>query len=98
MNGQAPIKVQTIQAVAPRGGPSRLINPLLICSVALMLALVLIIGVVRLFHSLNDGTISAWRLLVLFANIFGCVTLVCALYSRGCQGARSGTFHRGRAS
>jgi hypothetical protein len=66
--------------------------------VALMLVFVLIIGVVRLFHSLNDGTISAWRLLVLFANIFGCVTLVCALYSRGCERSRPGTFHRGRAS
>jgi hypothetical protein len=55
--------------------------------VALALGFVLIVGVVRLFQSLNDGTISAWRLAVLFANIFGCVTILCALYGRG-RGAR----------
>ena len=98
VDARAQTKAQVTQAGPARESASRLLNPLLICSVAVMLALVLVIGIVRLFHSLNDGTISAWRLLLLFANIFGCVTVVCALYGRGRDRSRRVTHHRVRAS
>ncbi|MFI5011659.1 MAG: hypothetical protein ACHQAY_04865 [Hyphomicrobiales bacterium] len=83
MNGQARIQVRTTLAGAAGRPDSRLKTCFLICMVVLGLAFVAIIGVIRLFQSLNDGALSAWRLAVLFASIFGCVTVVCALYGRG---------------
>jgi hypothetical protein len=41
------------------------------------------IGVSLLVRGLYDYTIDAWRLVLLFANVFGCATVVCALLARG---------------
>lgn len=83
MSGQAQVQLRATLAGAAGRAHSRLKMCLLICMVGLGLAFVAVIGVIRLFQSLNDGTLSPWRLAVLFASIFGSVTMVCALYGRG---------------
>jgi uncharacterized membrane protein len=56
---------------------------LLIAALLLVLVGVVSIGVPRLLQSLDDGTIGIWRLVLAFANAFGCVTIVWTLYARG---------------
>ncbi|SDR50738.1 hypothetical protein SAMN05444161_4908 [Rhizobiales bacterium GAS191] len=83
MTDQTRPQSRTSQASSTWTEESRLKRALLICGVALGLFCIAILGVIRLFQSLNDGSVSAWRLAFLFANIFGCVTVICALYARG---------------
>ena len=70
---------------------------LLICAATLGLVGIAILGVIRLFQCLNDGTISAWRLALLFANAFFCVMVICALYGRGRQRPRPAPVPRRRS-
>jgi len=83
MQGRPLMKVKAIEPQGFRMQAWGLNMPLLIFSLAPLLVAVLIIGVVRFFHSLNDGTISAWRLVALFAQAFGCIMIVCARCGRG---------------
>jgi hypothetical protein len=62
---------------------SQLKRRLLVAGLSLALVCVAILGVLRAFQSFSSNTISAWRLVLLFANAFFCVTLACALYARG---------------
>jgi hypothetical protein len=90
------VNTRTSEASFIFGKAHRLKIPFLILSLAPLLAIVVVVGIVRFFQSLSDDSISAWRLLVLFAHILGCVMIVTALYNRG---RRSRSYHlpRGRA-
>ncbi len=70
---------------------------LLILALAPLLTVVMVVGAVRFFQSLNDGSISPWRLIVLFAHLLGCVMIVTAFYNRG-RRSRTFTLPRGRTS
>ncbi len=83
MRNPAEGKSDTVKAASPGALVSHLKLPFTIVLTALLLAFIAVIGVVRLFQSLNDGAISPWRLLTLFAHLFACVTILCALYGRG---------------
>jgi hypothetical protein len=54
-----------------------------VAGLLLALVCVAILGALRVLQSSSDNTMSAWRLVFLFANAFFCVTLACALYARG---------------
>ena len=62
---------------------SQLKRKLLVVGLSLALVCVAILGALRVLQSFSSNTISAWRLVLLFANAFFCVTLACALYARG---------------
>ena len=62
---------------------SQLKRKLLVAGLSLALVCVAILGVLRVLQSFSSNTISAWRLVLLFANAFFCVTLASALYARG---------------
>jgi hypothetical protein len=62
---------------------SRLKLVFVVITLAVMLAVIVILGVARLFQSLNESSLSPWRLVVLFAHVFGCIAILCALYGRG---------------
>jgi hypothetical protein len=83
VNGQTRSSSRMVKASGASVEDTRMKRALFICAAILGLFCIAILGVLRLFLSLNDGTISTWRLAVLFANIFGCVTVICALYARG---------------
>jgi hypothetical protein len=83
VNGQTRTTSRTIKAGGAAAEDARLKRGFFICAAILGLFCIAFLGVLRLFQSLNDGTISTWRLAVLFANIFGCVTVICAIYARG---------------
>ena len=70
---------------------------LFICAAMLGLVGITILGVIRLFQGLNDGTISAWRLALLFANALFCIMVICALYGRGRQRPRPAPVPRRRS-
>jgi hypothetical protein len=56
----------------------------LLIAVLLLLPICLVsIGVCRLVSGLNDYTIDTWRVVLLFANLFGCVAVLCGLHARG---------------
>jgi hypothetical protein len=97
VNGQTRTPSRTVQANSSWVQETRLKRGLLICAAILGLFCIAVLGVLRLFLSLNDGTISTWRLAVLFANIFGCVTVICALYARGRERRRPLAIVRGRS-
>jgi hypothetical protein len=86
------------QAIAvPANWASTIKVPLLVLTLAPLLACVAVIGAVRLLQSVNDGTISIWRLMLLFAHVCACVMVVSALYNRGRTASRSPRMPRGRA-
>ena len=62
---------------------SQLKRKLLVAGLSLALVSVAILGALRVLQSFNSNTVSAWRLALLFASAFFCVTLACALYARG---------------
>jgi hypothetical protein len=96
VTAQLPVRAQTTFKPSAHASDSRSRKRLLICTLAIGMGFVAIIGVIRHFQSLNDGTISPWRLAVLFANVFGCVVIVCALYRRGRDRSRSSAARRFR--
>ena len=61
---------------------SQLKRKLLVAGLSLALVCVAILGALRVLQSFSSNTISAWRLVLLLANAFFCVTLACALYGR----------------
>jgi hypothetical protein len=69
---------------------------LLIGVLVLVTVCVVSMAVLRLLQSLNDGTIDTWRLVLLFANAFGCATVFCALYARGRRPRQMRNMGRGR--
>jgi hypothetical protein len=97
VNGQTRSSSRTIQAGGTSAEDTRLKRGLFICAAILGLFCIAVLGVLRLFQSLNDGTISTLRLAVLFANNFGCVTVICALYARGRERPRPLPIVRGRS-
>ena len=68
---------------------------LLIAALLLVMVSVVSIAVPRLLQSLDDGTTGIWRLLVLFANAFGCVTIVRSMRAAKTLGPRA-TWDAGR--
>jgi len=75
---------------------SRLKRRLLAAGLLLALVCVAILGALRVLQSFSSNTISAWRLVLLFANVFFCVTLACTLYARGRQPRRRRDIGLGR--
>jgi hypothetical protein len=55
---------------------------LLVAGLSLVLVCFTILGALRALHSFSSNAISAWRLVLLVASAFFCVTLACALYGR----------------
>jgi hypothetical protein len=101
MRDRASAKAQSIAAPACQGTASLCKASLwktavLLAALVPLLLLVLAIGIARFFQSLNDGTISPWRLVLLFAHLFGCLIVVTALYGRGRGSSRPRSSHRGR--
>ncbi|SDR58449.1 hypothetical protein SAMN05519103_06124 [Rhizobiales bacterium GAS113] len=83
MDTQTRTRSRTIAHHKTWADESRLKRRLLIAGLSLALVGVALLGVLRLFQSLNDGTINTWRLVMLFANAFSCIIVVCALCARG---------------
>jgi hypothetical protein len=77
-----PHNLSTARAVS-WSDASQLKRKLLVAGLSLALVCVAILGALRVLQSFNSNTISAWRLVLLFANAFFCVALACALYARG---------------
>ena len=69
---------------------------LLVTGLTLVLICAATLGAVRLFHNFGGTTISAWRLVLLFANAFFCVSIACALYARGRRYRRGSSIDLGR--
>jgi hypothetical protein len=67
---------------------SQLKRKLLVTGLSLALICVALLGALRVLQNFSSNTISAWRLVLLFANAFFCVTLACALHARGRQPRR----------
>jgi hypothetical protein len=65
-------------------------HKLLVAGLSLALVCVTILGALRVLQSFTSNTISAWRLVLLVASAFFCVTLACALYARGRRGREIG--------
>jgi hypothetical protein len=64
----------SIARAAPWPDASQLKRRLLVTGVSLALICVALLGALRVLHSFNSDTISAWRLVMLFANALFCVT------------------------
>jgi hypothetical protein len=83
MQGRAPIETEEKRVGNVYMRVSRLKLVFVIVTLAVTLAVIVILGVARLFQSLSDSAISPWRLVVLFAHVFACVAVLFALYGRG---------------
>jgi hypothetical protein len=53
-------------------------------------------GVLLLFPSIEYDTIDPWRFILLLADAFSCVTVVCAIHARGRENRHVRKFGRGR--
>lgn len=81
MLDRAPAKLRKSSFIF--GRMSRLKIALSILALVPLLAWVVIAGTARLLQSLDDGSVSPVRLLILVAHIIGCLMVVSALYNRG---------------
>ena len=85
-----PTRPRNLSMARPASWPdaSQLKRKLLVAGLSLSLICVALLGALRVLRSFDSNTISAWRLALLFANAFFCVTLACALHARGRQPRR----------
>jgi hypothetical protein len=78
----------SVARAAPWPDGSRLKRKLLIAGLPLSLICVALLGALRVLRNFDSNTVSAWRLVLLFASAFFCVALACALHARGRQPRR----------
>jgi hypothetical protein len=93
---QTPTYIQTITANKVCSYKVDVRRRLLIAALLLVPICLVTIGVSRLVVGLNDYTIDTWRIVLLFANVFGCVAVLSALYARGRASARRPNIGRRR--
>ena len=93
-----PTRPRNLSMARPASWPdaSQLKRKLLVAGLSLSLICVALLGALRVLRSFDSNTISAWRLVLLFANAFFCVTLASALYARGRQPRRRSGIGLGR--
>ena len=96
MSQETPARRRTSGSSSIFGRMPRLTIALSILALIPLLAFVAIVGVARLFHSLDDGSISPLRLIVLFAHLLASIMIVTALCQRG-RSPRSSASARRRA-
>ena len=96
MNIPTRLRDLSIARAASWPDASQLKRKLLVAGLSLALVCVAILGALRVLQSFSSNTISAWRLVWLFANVFFCVTLAYTLYARGRQPRRRRDIGLGR--